>query len=98
MERERERGRDIPREARTCSPKCAVKILDTILPFVLRDLEINLCRLRRTKKNASPNVTTSCARARAMSVWIKLGPHCSFQYLCTRHTLAQNWTVDHCRN
>ena len=63
------RCREYPRGARTCSPKCAVKILDTILPFVLRDLGINLCRLRRTKKNASPHVT----RARAFApVWMKL--------------------------
>lgn len=41
------------RAAGTCSPKCAVKILDTILPFVLRDLRINLRRLRRAEKNAS---------------------------------------------
>lgn len=41
------------RAAGTCSPKCAVKILDTILPFVLRDLRINLWRLRRAEKNAS---------------------------------------------
>lgn len=66
---------EYPRGARTCSAKCAVKILDTILPFVLRDLGINLCRLRRTKKNASPHVT----RARAFApVWIKRG---------LRHTL-----------
>lgn len=45
------------RAAGTCSPKCAVKILDTILPFVLWDLRINLWRLRRAEKNALPYVT-----------------------------------------
>lgn len=33
-------------------PNAAVKILDTISPFVLRDPEINLQRLSRAKKNA----------------------------------------------
>lgn len=41
--------------------------MDTISPFVLRDLGINLRRLRRTKKNASPHVTRARSPA---SVWI----------------------------
>lgn len=72
-----------PRGARTCSAKCAVKILDTILPFVLRDLGINLCRLRRTKKNASPHVT----RARAFApVWTKRGPRHTLLTLASMYT------------